>query len=156
MGSGDWFKGREEIVVKSSSLCSGVSEIIVCQSKTTLCCSTAAPSPEFILRGRMGDTEDITLDKSKEGIKEKTEGDVSGVWFEKMEAKNLCCAIRKAWMDPCNQYQNVFEGETSTGCPQDSFRNLFSWTEIGKCGKLNLRTALVSPPIMFPPLWACI
>lgn len=65
--------------MKSSSLCSGISEIIVCQSKTTLCSSTAAPSTEFILRGRRGDTEDIKLDKrSKEGIKENDDGEVSG------------------------------------------------------------------------------
>lgn len=65
-----------------SFLSPGLSEVIVCQSKTTQWNSTATLSTEFILWGQTDDTEDIRHDKrSKEAIKETTrEGICGGVW----------------------------------------------------------------------------
>lgn len=72
--------------MKSSLLCPGLSEIIVCQSKTTLCSSTDTVSAEFILRGWMSDTEDIKPDKrSTEAIKGK------------MRGKRLVCGFQRRW-----------------------------------------------------------
>ncbi len=143
--------------MKSSSVCSGISEIMVCQSKTTLCSSTAALSTEFILRGQRDDTEDIKLDKrSKEAIKVKTRGRCLGCDFRRWQTKIFRRTIRTASMDPNNQWHNGFEGETSAGSQQDSFRNLSLWTEMGKCGKPHLKIAIVRLPLTYPPAWSCI
>lgn len=61
----------------------GLSEIIVCQSKTTLCSATATPSTEFILRGRRGGlkTSNLTTQvKKEEGKTESKNRQEEGVW----------------------------------------------------------------------------
>lgn len=70
--------------MKHSLLCPGLSEIIVCQRKTTLCSSTDTASTEFILRGWTSDTKDIRPDKR---IKEAIKG--------KMREKRLGCGLRR-------------------------------------------------------------